>query len=77
VPQKPGLDVFDPKRFSEERIVKQIDLADREIIRRSPVSIHFLEQLCRNGADSERVSGTSCTFDLLTVCARGGRSVFD
>ena len=34
------LDVLGLQRFGEQRIVHQIDLADREIVSRPPVAVH-------------------------------------
>ena len=40
-------DVLALKRLLEQRIIEEIDLADRQVIGRSPVGVHFAEQLGR------------------------------
>ena len=47
MPQQTGLDVFELERGFEQRIVLQIDLPDRKIIRRAPIGVHFLQQIGR------------------------------
>jgi hypothetical protein len=44
VTEQAGLDVFEPERGFEQRIVLQIDLSDRKVIRRAPISMHLAEQ---------------------------------
>jgi hypothetical protein len=39
--EQPRLDVFALERFFQERIVEQVDLTDRQIIGRAPISIHL------------------------------------
>ena len=39
VAQQAWLDVLGPERFSQQRIVEQVDLTDREIVRRAPVVV--------------------------------------
>jgi hypothetical protein len=39
VPEEPGLDVVKRQRLSQQRVVQQIDLTDRQIVRRPPVTI--------------------------------------
>jgi len=41
--EQPRLDVLALQRFLQQRIVEKIDLADRKIVRRSPVGIHPLK----------------------------------
>ena len=38
---------FEPERGFEQRIVLQIDLPDRKIIRRAPIGVHFVEEIGR------------------------------
>ena len=45
MPEQTGLDVFEPERGFEQRIVLQIDLPDREVICRAPIGVHFLQQI--------------------------------
>ncbi len=49
VAQQPRFDVLEQQRFLQEWIVKQIDLADGEVIGRAPVSIHFPQQFRSQG----------------------------
>jgi hypothetical protein len=39
VPEQPRFDVFGLQRLSQQRVVQQIDLPDRQVIRRSPVRV--------------------------------------
>jgi hypothetical protein len=39
MPQQPGFDVFQFQRLSEQRIIEQINLAYREVVGSSPVSV--------------------------------------
>ena len=43
VAEQARLDVFEFQRLGEQRIVVEIDLADREIIRGAPVGVDFFE----------------------------------
>ena len=45
MPQQTGLDMFEPERGFEQRIVLQINLPDRKVIRRAPIGVHFLEEI--------------------------------
>ena len=45
MPQQTGLDVFELERGFEQRIVLQIDLPDREVIRRAPIGVHFPQEI--------------------------------
>jgi hypothetical protein len=47
MPQQPPLDVRGLKRITQERIIEQIDLADREVVRGAPVGVHLQEQVGR------------------------------
>ena len=47
VPEQPGFDVLTPQRFFQERVVEQVDLADRQVVGRSPVRVHRVEQFGR------------------------------
>ena len=47
MPEQTRLDVFELERGFEQRIVLQIDLPDREIIRGAPIRIHFFQQIGR------------------------------
>jgi hypothetical protein len=37
--------MFEPEWGLEQRIVSQIDLSDRKVIRRAPIGVHFSEKL--------------------------------
>jgi hypothetical protein len=39
VPEQPRLDVLDAQRLAQQRVRKQIDLADREIVGGAPVGV--------------------------------------
>ena len=39
LPEQPRLDVFPAQRFAQQRIVEQVDLADREVVRRAPIAV--------------------------------------
>ena len=43
VAQEPGLDVLRPERLAQERVVQEVDLADREVVRGAPVGVDPLE----------------------------------
>ena len=45
VAQEPRLDVFVPQRLFQQRIVVQIDLADRQIVGGPPVGVHFSQKV--------------------------------
>ena len=42
MPQQTRLDVFEPERGFEQRIVLQIDLPDRQVVGGAPVGVHLL-----------------------------------
>ena len=46
VAEQARLDVRQGERFLQQRIVVEIDLPDRQIVRRAPVGVHLVEQ-CR------------------------------
>src|SRR3984885_9221365 len=43
------LDMFELERNFQQRIVLQIDLPDRKVIRRTPIGVHFPQQIWRQG----------------------------
>ena len=43
VSQQPGLDVFRPQRLAQQCILLQIDLANRQVIGRTPVAVQVLQ----------------------------------
>src|SRR5665213_243480 len=40
-----GLDVLKRQRCFEQRVILQIDLPDRKIVRRTPIGVHLLEKI--------------------------------
>ncbi len=58
MPEQPRLDVIDRQRLFEQRVLAQIDLADRQIIRRTPVGMHAAKHIWRErtfGSDDGRI----------------------
>ena len=54
VAQQPRLDVLALQRFSQERVVEQIDLPDRQVVGGPPIGVHLAQLLggegpCRRG----------------------------
>ena len=47
VPKQPALDMFDPQRFSEERVVLQINHPDRQVVARAPICVERAQLLGR------------------------------
>ena len=43
------LDLIARQRFPEKRVLQHVELCRREVVRRAPVSIHFLKILIRQG----------------------------
>ena len=43
VPEQPRFGVLDPERFPEEGVVEEVDLAHREVVRRTPPGVDQLE----------------------------------
>ena len=68
VPQKAGLDVFAAQGLVEQRIVLQVDLPDRKIVRSTPVGVHLLEKFRGKGMDRRRVR--ACRHGGLGVAKR-------
>ncbi len=54
VPEQPWLDLFRFERLSQQRVFKEVDLADAQIIRRAPVAVHLVEQLWREWTRGNR-----------------------
>ena len=46
MPQQSRLHMLQLERLAQQRIVKQLDLPDGEIIRRPPVGIDLIEKFC-------------------------------
>jgi hypothetical protein len=51
VAEQPRLDVLEPQRLAQQRVVQQVDLSDREVVRRPPVGVDAIELL---GAERAR-----------------------
>jgi hypothetical protein len=49
VAEQPGLDVLRSQWFAEQRVVEQVDLTDRQVIRSPPIGIDPAEVLRRQG----------------------------
>src|SRR5213078_4113183 len=47
VAEQPRLDVLDAQRLAQQRVVEQVDLADREVIRGAPVGVEAGELVAR------------------------------
>jgi hypothetical protein len=47
MPTQARFEMFQPKRNLKQRIVLQIDLADGQIVCRSPIGVHLLKQFGR------------------------------
>jgi len=47
VAQQARLDLRGSQPFAQQRILKEVDLADAQIVGRAPVAMHFVEQLGR------------------------------
>jgi hypothetical protein len=50
VAQEAGLDVLEPERLPQQRVVQQVDLTDRQVIGGAPVGVDPAEQVRRDGA---------------------------
>src|SRR5689334_18213581 len=59
MPQQPRLDVLQLERLFQERIVVEINLSDRQIVCRAPVSVHLARQFRR---ESLRFHSLPCLF---------------
>ena len=67
VAKQPRLDVFSLERLFEQRIIEQIDLPDRQIIRRPPIGVHLAKLFCGERAGGSVVAG-------VRFCRSGHRS---
>ena len=47
--EEPRLDVLNAKRLAEQRVVEQVDLADGQVVRGTPVGIHLAEERVHGG----------------------------
>src|SRR5579872_972302 len=67
VPEQPWFDLFCFQRLSQQRVFKEVDLADAKIIRGSPVAVHLAEHF-----GQQRTVGLWCFCRTVTVgCDRG------
>ena len=61
VAEQPRLDVLEPQRLAQQRVVEQVDLADRQVVRRPPVGVDQVELLYRQGVHRpHRVTVAAC-----------------
>ncbi len=76
VAQQPRLDVFVPQRLFQQRIVVQIDLADRQVVGRPPVGVHFSQQVGRKRLIHDKNSFTNVIVVNVrsAICRYAGRS---
>ena len=49
VAQQPRLDVLDAQRLAQERVVEQVDLADRQVVGRTPPGVQALQLVGASG----------------------------
>jgi hypothetical protein len=45
--QQAWLDVVPPQGLLQERVVIEVNLADRKIVRGSPIGVELVNQICR------------------------------
>jgi hypothetical protein len=55
MPQQAGLDMFGLQWFAQQRVVQQVDLPDRQVIRRSPIRVDQFQLLPSAGPTRGRV----------------------
>ena len=62
MPEQTRFDMFELERGFEQRIVLQIDLPDREVIRGAPIGVHLFQQIGRQrGRHQGLFTACSCT----------------
>jgi hypothetical protein len=71
VAEQPGLNVFDPQRLAQQRVLKQVDLADGEVVSGAPVGVDALQLSAERGL-LDSASPVSCTTATLLGEARRG-----
>ena len=59
MPEQPRLDVLELKRLLEQRVVKEVNLADGEIVGRTPVSMHLAKLIGRKGIGHDAAPGVT------------------
>jgi hypothetical protein len=59
VAQQTGLDVVNGQGSVEERVVLEIDLSHREIVRRAPIGVHLVELVGRDGCHGTLLHGAA------------------
>ena len=74
--EQPRLDVFERQRHFEQRIVLQIDLPDRQIVRGAPIPVHRSEQGRGKGPDTGLSMGarTRVVIKVFLPCRLPGRA---
>jgi len=65
MPKQARLDMLQPERGLEQRIVLQVDLAHRQIVRRTPIGMHVLKQVGRQGVLHRDIS--EIDRDVITM----------
>jgi hypothetical protein len=63
VPEQPRLDVLEPQRLAQQRVVAQVDLADGEVVGGAPPGVQQNELLAFQGCDTSILSGGSPSPD--------------
>ena len=67
VPEQARLDVRQLERLLQQRIVVEINLADREIVRRAPIGVHLVEQF-RRERFVHGVCSSKCSCSVCAEC---------
>ena len=83
VAEQPRLDVLRLERLAQQRVVEQVDLADRQVVGRAPVGVDPAELVGRVGRRTGRLRcfglrhGSSSAAGVPPVSLRPGRSTLD
>ena len=67
VPEQPRLDLFRLERLAKQGIFEEVDLADAQIVRRTPVAIHLVEHFGRERTVGLRRFGFGLPFAAIAV----------
>ena len=68
VAEQARLDVLEPQRLAQQRVVEQVDLADREVVRRPPVGVESAPaRPGRAGASCVAIGGWRLSGTVLVV----------
>ena len=74
VAEQAGLDVRGLQRLAQQRVVEQIDLADRKVVGRAPVGIDAIDEFGDHRHASTRLA---CTDVITSGTERGGPASSD